>query len=129
MTRYLLVTQVKELHQLVLEHAGGSDGIRDEGALESAVAQPMMMFGGEELYATLCEKAAALGFSLIMNHPFVDGNKRVGIEAMEVFLRANGHRINAPVDDAEAMILAVAAGRAGREALTAWLKGHVMETE
>lgn len=81
--RFLHLAEVIELHRLVIEETGGSPGIRDLGALESAMAQPRMSFGGEDLYPGLPEKVAALGFSLIRNHPFVDGNKRVGHAAME----------------------------------------------
>lgn len=75
---YLTLIEVLELHRKILEQSGGTAGIRDIGLLESAITQPRMMFGGEDLYPSLLEKAAALGFSIIMNHPFVDGNKRTG---------------------------------------------------
>jgi death-on-curing protein len=83
--RYLILSEVFELQRRLIERFGGSVGIHDLGALESALAQPRMTFGGEELYPTIVEKAAALGFSLIQNHPFVDGNKRTGHAAMEIF--------------------------------------------
>ncbi len=76
--RYLTLNEVLDLHLHLIERYGGSTGIHDLGALESALAQPRMTFGGEELYPTIVEKAAALGFVLIKNHPFVDGNKRTG---------------------------------------------------
>ncbi len=120
--RSLSQAQVIRLHEALLHHSGGLDGIRDMGALESAIAQPMMAFGGEDLYPTLIEKVAAIGFSLIMNHPFNDGNKRIGHAAMEAMLELNGHRIDAPTDDAEHMILAIAAGEASREELVEWLR-------
>lgn len=75
--RYLSLQEVVSLHSLVIAQSGGSSGLRDRGALESAVAQPEASFGGEDLYPDLPSKAAALGHSLIQNHPFVDGNKRV----------------------------------------------------
>lgn len=84
--RYLTVIEVLALHGQVIEQSGGKDGIRDLGLLESAIAQPMMTFDGIDLYVSIVDKAVALGFSLIMNHPFVDGNKRTGHAAMEVFL-------------------------------------------
>jgi len=86
MMRYLTLKEVLELHRLILEQSGGMQGVRYLGGLESALAQPQMTFGGQELYPTLAEKAAALGFSLVCNHPFVDGNKRIGHAAMETFL-------------------------------------------
>jgi len=124
---YLNKERVIRMHRALLRHSGGLDGIRDMGALESAVAQPTMAFGGEDLYPTLIEKAAALGFSLIMNHPFHDGNKRVGHASMEAFLELNGHRIEASVGEGERSILAIAAGQAGRDELIAWLREHVIE--
>ncbi len=89
-------------------------GLWDENALESAVAQPLMTFGGEDLYPTLLDKASALGFSLIRNHPFVDGNKRIGHAAIETFLFLNGFEIEASVDEQEEAILGVAAGTLDR---------------
>ena len=85
-------------------------GLRDRGAIESAVAQPEMTFGGDDLYPTIAEKAAALGHSLIQNHPFIDGNKRVGHAAIEVFLVLNGYEISASVDEQEQTVLTVANG-------------------
>lgn len=76
--RYLSLQEVLSLHSLLIAQSGGGSGLRDRGALESAVAQPEASFGGEELYPDLASKAAALGHSLIQNHPFVDGNKRIG---------------------------------------------------
>ena len=82
--RYLTIAEVLEIYQRVMEQTGGLVGIRDLGALESATAQPYMTFDGNELYPSLAEKAAALGFSLIQNHPFADGNKRTGHAAMAI---------------------------------------------
>jgi death-on-curing protein len=83
--RYLTLAELLEFHHRIIEQSGGADGIRDLGLAESALAQPHMSFGGVDLYPTLTEKAAALCFSLVMNHPFVDGNKRIGHAAMETF--------------------------------------------
>lgn len=123
--RYLTVTEVLDLHRRLIETSGGGSGLRDRGALVSAVRQPQMQFGGEELYSSIVEKAAALGVALIQNHPFVDGNKRVGHASMEVFLRLNGREITASVDEQERLILDVAAGGVGRDELTEWLSAHV----
>jgi death-on-curing protein len=84
-----------------------------------------MTFGGDDLYPSLEEKAAALGFSLIQNHPFVDGNKRVGHAAMETFLVLIGYEFTAAVDEAERAILSVAAGTSSREDLLSWIRTHV----
>jgi death-on-curing protein len=120
--RFLTLIEVLELHRRIIEKSGGAFGIRDVGLLESAIAQPRMTFGGEDLYASLLEKAAALGFSIIMNHPFVDGNKRTGHAAMETFLVLNGMEINASVDEQERVVLAISSGELGREAFLEWLQ-------
>jgi len=125
--RYLTLDEVLELHRLALEQSGGARGIRDSGALESATAQPYMAFGGQDLYPTVVEKASALAFSLIKNHPFVDGNKRVGHLAMETFLVLNGHELAAAVEEQEQVILRVADGSMSRDEFTGWVRAHVVD--
>jgi death on curing protein len=98
--RYLRLGQVLELHSRIIEQSGGAVEILNLGALESALIQPRMTFGERDPCPKLPEKAAALGFSIIRNDPFVDGNKRIGHAAMEVFLILNGYEIDASVDDA-----------------------------
>lgn len=124
--RYLSLQEVISLHSLLIAQSGGSSGLRDRGALESAVAQPEASFGGEELYPDLASKAAALGHSLIQNHPFVDGNKRIGHAAMEVFLLLNGHEIDASVDDQEKIIIEVASGKVSRIEFSEWISKHLV---
>ena len=123
--RYLTLGEVIELHRRLLQVTGGAPGIRDFGVLESAIAQPKATFGGVDLYPTLVEKAATLGFSLVQGHPFVDGNKRVGHAAMETFLVLNGTEIDAPADSQERLMLDLAAGRIGRDDLIDWLRQHL----
>jgi death on curing protein len=125
--RYLTLEEILSLHAKVLIQSGGSPGLRDRGALESAVAQPEMSFGGEDLYPTIAEKAGALGHSLIQNHCFVDGNKRVGHAAMEVFLVLNGYEIEATIDEQEQIVMGVASGQIYRAAFSEWLKQHIVE--
>ena len=115
--RHLSQEAVLALHADALAKAGGSAGVCDRGALESAVAQPTARFGGTDLYDGLAAKAAALGHALIANHPFVDGNKRVGHMALEAFLVVNGHELDADVDAQEAVVLAVASGEMERTRL------------
>lgn len=122
--RFLTLIEVLELHRRIIKQSGGASGIRDIGLLESAIAQPRMTFGGEELYPGLLEKSAALGFSIIMNHPFVDGNKRTGHAAVETFLILNGIEISASVDEQERIVLAIASGESEREAFVEWLQQH-----
>ena len=124
--RYLSFSEITRLHQMALKQSGGADGLRDSGVLESAISQPAMQFGGMELYPTLEEKAAALCFSLVMNHAFVDGNKRVGHAAMETFLALNGSEIAASTDEQERVILSLAAGELEREEFTNWLVAHIV---
>lgn len=120
--RYLALSEVVELHRRLLEATGGAAGIRDLGALESALAQSKVTLAGSDLYPTLAEKAAALCFSLVGNHPFVDGNKRVGHAAMETFLVLNGAEIDAGPDEQERIMLDLAAGRIDRRQLADWLR-------
>lgn len=127
--RYLTLGELIELHRRIIKQSGGADGVRDLGLAESALAQPQLSFGGTELYPTLVNKAAALCFSLVMNHPFVDGNKRIGHAAMEVFLVMNGFELTADVDDSESVILRLAAGELERSPFTEWVVLHVTEIE
>ena len=123
--RYLTLGEVVELHRLVLALIGGASGIRDLGALVSAVAQPRATFGESDLHHTLIEKAGALGFALAQGHPFVDGNKRVAHAAMATFLLLNGADIDATVDEQEQLMLDLASGRVTRPQLVDWLRQHV----
>lgn len=127
--RYLSLAEVIELHRRVVVQTGGASGLRDTGRLESAVAQPRMTYGERDLYPTLIEKAGTLCFSLIQNHPFVDGNKRLGHAAMEVFLILNGHEIRASVDEQETLMLGVASGGVSRDSLVEWLTDHIFERD
>jgi len=124
--RNLSLLEVLELHEAIISSSGGSRGIRDIKALESAINQPRITFDQTDLYPDLISKASALCFFLVMNHPFVDGNKRIGHAAMETFLILNGYEIEAPVDEQVQIILDLAAGNLTREAFTSWLKGHVI---
>jgi death-on-curing protein len=126
-TRYLSLREILTLHERIAAGSGGGVGVRDLGLLESAIAQPRQSFDGADLHPSTIDKAAALGFSLISNHPFVDGNKRVGHAALEVFLILNGYELNASIDEQERVILAVAAGRLTREEFGRWVADHVIE--
>lgn len=123
--RYVTLGEVVELHRRLLQTAGGAPGIRDFGALGSAVAQPRVTFGGADLYPTLLEKGAALCLALVQGHPFVDGNKRVAHAALETFLVLNGTEIDAPLEAQERLMLDLAAGRLDRSQLTDWLRQHL----
>ena len=123
--RYLSISEVFELHDRIISSSGGSRGIRDLNAIESAVNQPRQTFDQKDLYPDIVTKAAALCFSLVMNHPFVDGNKRVGHAAMETFLILNGYEIIATVDEQERVMLELATGKMLRINFSAWLNNHI----
>lgn len=125
--RYLSLGEVLELHARIVRQSGGATGVRDQDGLDSSLAQPHQTFDGEELYPSLPEKAAALGFFLVSNHPFVDGNKRIGHAALEVTLVLNGFELAADVDEQERVMLALADGRVTREEFTAWVLQHLMQ--
>jgi death-on-curing protein len=108
-----------------LAGTGGADGIRDLGALESALAQPRATFDGTDPYPSIVGQASALAFGLAMNHPFVDGNKRIAHAAMAVFLDLNGFEIEATFDEQEQLMLGLAACQLSRADLTTWLESHV----
>jgi death-on-curing protein len=124
--RYLSLREILELHEAVIEISGGARGIRDIRALESAINQPRLTFDQTDLYPDLISKATALCFSLVMNHPFVDGNKRIGHAAMETFLILNGCEIEATVAEQEQIILDLASGKLTREVFTTWLGDHLI---
>ena len=127
MTEYLSVDQVLALHGALVREFGGATELRDRGALESAVARPAMTFGGEDLYVDLAAKAAALMHSLVLNHPFVDGNKRIGVAAAEFFLEYNGHGIQATDEELEAITMSLAEGGLEVEALGIWIRQRLRE--
>jgi len=128
MIRYLTKEEVIELHRRGLERFGGMPGLRDEGLLDSALAQPQSAFGGQELHPTLAAKAAALAFSLINNHAFVDGNKRVGFASMAVFLELNSMKLICSPDEGESTVLAVASGAIDRQQLASWVDSKLKES-
>ncbi len=123
--RYLSISEVFELHDRIISSSGGSRGIRDLSALKSAVNQLRQTFDQKDLYPDIVTKAAAICFSLVMNHPFVDGNKRVGHAAMETFLILNGYEIISSVDEQERVMLELAAGKMSRINFSEWLNTHI----
>lgn len=114
--------QVLLLHQMLTEETGGDPGLRDAGLLDAALESAFATFDGAELYPTVSEKAARLGFSLIANHAFVDGNKRIGMLVMLVFLRLNGIELNTTSAELARVGLAVAAGEMRYNALLRWIE-------
>ncbi|MBR0139944.1 MAG: type II toxin-antitoxin system death-on-curing family toxin [Firmicutes bacterium] len=116
--------KVKLLHQLISEETGGTIGVRDEGLLESALEGVFATFDGKDLYPSKEEKGARLGYTLISNHAFVDGNKRIGMYAMLTFLEVNGIRLEATNEEVAETGLAVAAGTMGYRELLSWVIDH-----
>jgi death-on-curing protein len=112
------------LHQLLAEETGGSVGLRDQALLDSALESAFSGFGDKEFYPTKEEKAARLGFALVSNHAFLDGNKRIGMYVMLTFLEVNGIRMNCPNEDVVQAALGVASGEMGYEDLLAWVREH-----
>lgn len=116
--------QVLLLHGRLLSQSGGLQGIRDEGLLESALEAPFQSFGDTDAYPSLQQKAARLGYGLIKNHPFADGNKRTGTHVMLVFLALNGIELSYTQKELSDIILAVAAGEKEYEDFLVWLLKH-----
>lgn len=108
---------------------GGRRGLRDRGGLESAAGRPEMTFDGEDLYPDLASKVAALMHSLVVNHPFVDGNKRVGAAAAELVIEVNGYRLLASDNDLESVTFAVARGEVSAEGLSIWFRQRLEPAE
>lgn len=125
MTAYLSVAQVLDLLEDLVARFGGLSALRDRGALESAAARPAMTFGGEDLYPDLPTKAAALMHSLVLNHPFVDGNKRIAVACAELFLMINGYVLVASDEQLEAVTIRAAEGKIDVEALAIWLRQRI----
>ncbi len=112
------------LHKLIAQETGGSIGVRDEGLLESALESAFSGFGDQEFYPTKEEKGARLGYNLISNHAFVDGNKRIGMYVMLTFLEVNGIHMDCTNDDVAKTGMAVASGEMDYDALLQWVKEH-----
>ena len=116
--------QILLLQQDLIEQTGGTAGLRDEGLLESALFTPFQSFDGNDMFPSLQQKAARLGFGLVQNHPFVDGNKRIGTHAMLVFLSLNGVELAYTQQELSGMILDVAAGKQSFEDMVVWIQQH-----
>lgn len=116
--------QLLKMHSDLLAQTGGLDGLRNEGLLESALAAPFQTYDAQELFRSIQEKAARLAYGLIQNHPFIDGNKRIGTHAMLVLLALNGIELIYTQDELSDIILKIAASTASYEDLLAWILKH-----
>ena len=124
--RYLSLIEILELHETIISSSGGARGIRDLKGLESAINQPRVTFNEIDLYLDIISKAAALCFFIVMSHPFIDGNKRVGHAAMETFLVLNGYEIKATIDEQEKIIMDLAAGGIKLEKFSNRVRSHAI---
>lgn len=115
---------VYTIHADLLQRYGGRPGLRSQNLLESALAQPKMTIGGKYVHKTLFDKAAAYGFHICKNHPFIDGNKRVAFVLMDIFLQKNGWEIVAHEEDAYSIMMALASGKLTKAQLASWVKKH-----
>lgn len=122
--QYLSVEQVLIIHEALIKRYGGSHGIHNRGLLESAVFRPQASAFRQDAYPTLFEKCAVLGYSLIQNHPFVDGNKRAGFAAMHLMLLINGYDLTSTTKEEVAMAEKIASGKMREPAIAQWLKKH-----
>ena len=118
--------QILLLHTQLIRQSGGTDGVRDEGMLDSAISQPLQTFDNMELYPDIVDKAVRLGYGLITNHPFVDGNKRIGTHAMLVTLDINGIELQYQDEDLIQLILKIASGKADDRVLRTWVLAHLV---
>lgn len=116
--------QIISLHAQLIKETGGVGGLRDEGLLDSALNAPFQSFGSFEPFPSIQQKAARLGYGLIMNHPFIDGNKRIGAHVMLVFLALNGIELEYTQDELASEILSVASNNSGFEHLLKWIIEH-----
>ena len=124
MPTFLTVDEIIAVHRDQIERYGGSAGVRDAGLLESAAAMPAAGFGDQYLHGDLFEMAAAYLFHIVQNHPFVDGNKRAGAAAADVFLRMNGADLRADENAFEELVMEVAQGSAGKGEIAAFFRTH-----
>ena len=115
---------VLTIHADILQRYGGQAGLRDRNLLESALAQPRVTVGGKFAHKTIFDKAAAYGYHVCQNHPFIDGNKRVAFVLMDIFLQRNGWEIVAHEEDAYSMMLNLSSNKLSKTQLTLWLKEH-----
>ena len=122
--KYLHPKQVLYLYQQIIKQTGGTIGLRDAGLLDSAIHRPRATFGGHDLYPDLFTKVAALGHSVISNHPFIDGNKRIGFETMRLMLRLNGYDIRTSDEAKFDFVIDIAKGKLTEQAIADWLTQH-----
>ena len=123
--KFLTISQTLDIHQRQIQRFGGTNGVRDEGLLDSALAQPQATFGGELLHPTIGEQATAYLYHLAMNHPFIDGNKRTAFAVMLTFITLNGYSLNLSAEEAYNLVIRVVQRQISKEELSAFLEVHL----
>jgi death-on-curing protein len=124
---YLTIQQALFIHKRIIDETGGARGVRDIGALQSSIARPQATFGKMPLFPSILGKAAALLHGIILNHPFVDGNKRTGLTAAALFLQINGWKLDTSHEELESFVLEIAIGRHDVGEIANWLRAHTQE--
>jgi len=124
----ITVAQAEQIHEILINNFGGSKGIRDLGSLSSALSRPYHTFDGKELYPSISQKAASLHESILVNHPFVDGNKRTGYVLMRLLLLSNGMDIKASQQEKYEFVINIASGKEGFEYIVYWLEEHIIKS-
>lgn len=123
---WIAADDVIALHSRVIQTSGGIDGLRDRAGLEAAaIAAPLQAFGGQDLFPSMFEKIARLGYGLAANHAFIDGNKRIGAMMTQLLLKWNGFQLELQTGELSEMFIAIADGRADEAALLLWLQKHI----
>ena len=122
---WITADDVIALHSRVIQTSGGIDGLCDRAGLEAAIAAPLQAFGGQDLFPSMLEKIARLGYGLAANHAFIDGNKRIGAMMTQLLLKWNGFQLKLQTGELSEMFIAIADGRADEEALLLWLQKHI----
>lgn len=123
----ITIEEILEIHEAQIKEFGGSFGLRDKHGLEAAIARPFQTFGNTELYPTAIEKAAAISESHIKNHPFVDGNKRIGYVLLRFLLLENGFDINASKSEKYDFVIKMASGQLDKEQIQQWIKNNIIK--
>ena len=125
----IYLAQAEQIHKILIDRFGGSHGIRNQGALLSALSRPFQTFDGKELYVTPIQKAAALIESILINHPFVDGNKRTGYVLMRLLLIENSYDIQASQDEKYQFVVRIASGKSNFNDIVYWLERYTKKSD
>jgi len=125
----IYLAQAEQIHKILIDRFGGSHGIRNQGALLSALSRPFQTFDGKELYVTPIQKAAALIESILVNHPFIDGNKRTGYVLMRLLLIENSYDIQAGQDEKYQFVVRIASGKSNFNDIVYWLERYTKKSD